>query len=935
MADSRTKKLLVGGGLAAAMIIAGVGEGDALAKRNKRRKGKNLTVQRINVANASNVPGNQVIEVVFNADVDPSTMTHAYMRVRAQNATQTGFTKEVFGTFQVSGNVVKFFPRLPTHLRDPDSPTGAFYDEGTLKDNASENAGLQPATNYEIRLLGNDSFSPIRTARGRPLRRTVVTQFSTASASDPSELYTTNTYQDSPPPRFSFSNPPDRVPTVDDQYSDIGGTRDVPNDINVSLFCTKVPLSTTTARIVGNVDLTLTSRKGDPSQRRPVAGSVFVEQNFATTLLVFGPTFPLADLGTYALRVRKSLKDLTEEYDFQSNRQRERLRLMYDWLAQARSSNPGLPPSELPDPPADLIPDWPEDPVERGILKTNMLDLGDTYPDEIDPRVMVLFSTRDEPVSNASFTVNFLKSEDLYDGKLSTAEWDQTIPSAASAIMTIAAGDGSDGDFLPTSNITINTDVFPENTVNYRRFVIPAGVVVSVTGGRPPTLKALEVAIDGELHCNGFDGKDPTGGGSFESTPTVTAGGKGGPGGGVGGASSNKFGSSANKAQGDGKIGLPGYDFDLEVAEPEDGGRGGLGGQVARQTGAYSNSGAGGGGGARLDGQNGASATSSTTTWRGQGGKGGAGSDNEDLQPLVGGAGGGAGGNGAYVSQGWGENAGGGGGGGGALNFQTAGVFTVGTNGTVRANGGEGGTGSKYSAMSSGTGGGGGGGSLLLQSSQGFSLASLGSATDVTGGDGGTQSGGSYGSASPGGKGGDGYVRLESPDGGLSIPGGSTGFFDPVGGGVPSQLYSKFADLGVDEPRILNFSNPLITTDSTGNDAIFVEIQMTSEHPSLFGQADLTAIDANQDSTDVSIMSQWHPLKVHDDTGIPGGVFNIPGYNPGALGNEYTFSTDAELNGFGYRFVRYRITFQLDDTQASSDPLPLVDAIKMNFQFNF
>ena len=64
-------------------------------------------------------------------------------------------------------------------------------------------------------------------------------------------------------------------------------------------------------------------------------------------------------------------------------------------------------------------------------------------------------------------------------------------------------------------------------------------------------------------------------------------------------------------------------------------------------------------------------------------------------------------------------------------------------------------------------------------------------------------------------------------------------------------------------------------------------------------------------------------------------MFNIPGYNPGALGNEYTFPTDDELNGFGYRFVRYRITFQLDDTQASTDPIPFVDAIQMDFQFNF
>jgi len=565
MADSRTLKRLVGGGLAAAMVFAAWGDGDALAAKRKKRlrkRGKTLSVQRINVANASGVPGNQVIEVVFNTDVDPVTMNHAFMRVLGENATQTGFTKEVFGTFQVSGNVVRFFPRLPTHLRDPSSPTGAFYPVGALRDQAGENAGLQPSTNYKIELLGNDTFSPIRTKRGRPLRRTVTTQFSTASASNPAELYTTTSYQDSPPPRFAFSNPPDRVPTPEDQYTAVGGTRDVPNDISVSLFCTKVPLSTTTVRIVGNVELTLTSRKGDASQRRPVAGAVYVEQNFATTLMVFQPTFPLADLGTYALNVRKSVKDLTEGYDFQPNRARERLRLNYDWLAKARADNPGLPSSELPNPPAELIPDWPDDPVERGVLKANLLDIGDTYPDEIDPRVMVLFSTRDEPVSNAKFTVNFLKAEDLFDAQISTAEWDASVPSAASAIMTIAGGSAADGDFLPSGDTTIDTDAFPDNTVNWRRLVIPAGVTVTVTGSRPATLKALEIAIDGELQCNGGDGEDPFGGANRITTPTVADGGRGGPGGGQGGDSSGTFPQQTNPEVGDGKAGRVGFDFD-------------------------------------------------------------------------------------------------------------------------------------------------------------------------------------------------------------------------------------------------------------------------------------------------------------------------------------------------------------------------------------
>src|ERR1043166_6423418 len=81
------------------------------------------------------------------------------MQIRAENATHKGYTKQVFGTMQVVGNVVRFYPRLPTQLRDP--KTGDFYPLGSVQDDAARNAGLQPSTNYQVLAIGRPALSPI------------------------------------------------------------------------------------------------------------------------------------------------------------------------------------------------------------------------------------------------------------------------------------------------------------------------------------------------------------------------------------------------------------------------------------------------------------------------------------------------------------------------------------------------------------------------------------------------------------------------------------------------------------------------------------------------------------------------------------------------------------------------------------------------------
>jgi hypothetical protein len=301
---------------------------------------------------------------------------------------------------------------------------------------------------------------------------------------------------------------------------------------------------------------------------------------------------------------------------------------------------------------------------------------------------------------------------------------------------------------------------------------------------------------------------------------------------------------------------------------------------------------------------------------------------------LVGGAGGGAGGNGTYVSQNWYRTAGAGGGGGGALLVQTAGVFNMGPNAAIRCRGGRGGTGtgSNYT-ISGGPGGGGGGGSILLRTTLRFNIANPAASFVVSGGAGGTQSG-SY-VAPTGGPGGIGFIRIEDPNNGVIVPGGTQGSYNPMGAGVPSHVYTKWVDLGVQDPRILNWTSGDVAT-VTVNDAILVQVQMTREHTSLYGQPDTSAIDKNQDSLNTAIMSQWTPIKVHDETGTDGGAFGpIPGLPPNPPKEYASFDTSAALNGKGYRFVRFRIFFQLDPTQTTSSPVPYVERVTTHFQFNF
>ncbi|MSP92258.1 MAG: hypothetical protein EXR79_10725 [Myxococcales bacterium] len=246
--------------------------------------------------------------------------------------------------------------------------------------------------------------------------------------------------------------------------------------------------------------------------------------------------------------------------------------------------------------------------------------------------------------------------------------WIQANTGSATASNCSACGTGANGAYTPTQSGTLAA-----GTYNYTKFVIPKGVVITVTGGSALQVKASEkVDIAGTLVLDGGAGSN------VNNNSNGCLGGQSSPGAAGPGGAAGGFGV---------------------YADPNSSSAGG--GQGPGQPGTYNFSGGcgGGGGGAGHNG-NGAN---------GNGGKGGgANYDSVNASSLVGGSGGGAGGYGsAYNATG-----GGGGGGGGALRIDTPELVV---SGTITANGGNGGA--QELNCDGGGGGGGSGGAIWLRGS--------------------------------------------------------------------------------------------------------------------------------------------------------------------------------------------------------------------------
>jgi hypothetical protein len=769
---------------------------------------------------------NLPLTIEFSEVLSPTTIRPDTIQVRLGPR----YGIQAFGDFQVSGNIVTFWPQLPVSADLSDS-------------------GLQPQAQYRVTVSGHPNVNHVQSYTGRPLVRTFTGSFATAAATSP-DLFTTDTYREFPPPTVQTTNPPDVLPVS--PWTQPGGAVNVATDAQIQVTFNKVPLLPSTIT-VNNVSLTMIERLG-VAQSRPIQGTPVLQQSFDGVTLLFVPTFPLADQARYALRIENRVTDLTGNWDVADNGARAALR------ADAESgADPALTAFAI------------------------------AHPEEVDPRTFLIFTTRDEPTKDLTIFMNFDGTDLDEDGgngldtNLSTASFNDAVPGAVAAVFTAAGGTGTLGAFSPNSNTTLSTN--SPNAVNgafnYASVRIPSNVTVVMTGTLPGQLLSLKsITIDGILGASGTVGQDGETGTYTSSSVNGALGGNGSLGGGKGG---DQFtGTSFTGSGGNGAAGSNG------------GGGGGQGGKAVQSSAYGFGGGGGGGGHQTggTAGQNGY--YTSYSSWNAQGGSGGpaggiqptsaAVNDGKTFHTKgVGGGGGGAGGNFTYASQNWRGGAAGGGGGGGGILVKSAGDIVV--TGTIVAMGGAGGNannGSLYYYQGAG-GGGGAGGSIVLFANAVLNVA--GATLDTSGGSGGLAY--ASGWSGRGGNGGGGYVQLEDADGSVPSTGSATilpdyytGTFDPTGTATdaPSVFVSTWLNMGVFDPILQGFSAQDFSEQNFTGCTIKYEMQMAREDPQDFGHADAGSINPSTGaSSDLSRASNWQVFKdpvsgIQDITGAMNGM---------------------------------------------------------------
>jgi hypothetical protein len=836
------------------------------------------------------VPLNVPIQMEFSEFVLPDTIRHDTIQVRQG----PNYGIQSPGEFKVSGNIVTFYPRLPS--------------ESDLSD-----GGLRAGQQYRVTIAGHPRVNHVMAYTGRPLTRTFEGSFKTA-VSTSADLFTVDNYRDPPPPRVQFTNPPDVLP--ESPWDQVGGAVGVaPKQIAIQVVMNRVPLLPSTVSST-NVTLTMLSRKGndfipprpvEPDPKSPNKG-IWVDQSFDGTTLYFKPRYPLPSEARFVLRIENRVTDLTGDHDVADNAARAALR-------------------------ADVEEASAKPPVDRTPEEQALINFAADHPEEFDPRTFLIFQTGTKPIEDLvpPFELNFdgtdkdhLGNEGL-DLNASTASFNDAVPGAVSAQFTAAGGNGTLGDFAPTSNTSLSTDnaaIAPNGVFNYRQIKIPSTVTVTITGLNPATLYSLKpVLLDGIVDVSGAPGV------IHDASPTQSShnpskdGGAGGPG-------SGKGGNSTTQTQLWGTVGNPGQDG------PHNGGKGGLGGvsgTLNTQT-QYANGGGGGGGGHQYPGTAGAAATNGNTSyqsWNGAGGAGGAAggilpnstntNSGKDFYILgVGAGGGGAGGNGIYSTV---ARAATGGGGGGAVLIQSAADIKLSATTRILSRGGAGGpaTGQYSNAGPAGAGGGGAGGSIALYANG--NLTVTGATMDTSGGTGGASN--ANGWPGRGGNGGGGFIQLEDADKVITgitsatmTPDYYTDKFDPTGSAsdAPSVFTSTWFNVGVFEPILQEFQASHFTDQNYLGCTIRYEIQMAIEDTAggNFGHPDTSTLNNTTGSDDTSVASLWATFK--DPT------FGIQDVRP-------------QLNGHSYQFLRIRLTFTLKDGQKRSDPLPYVDRLRIPFRY--
>jgi hypothetical protein len=112
-----------------------------------------------------NVPLNRVLKFTFSSPIDPSSVGPASIQIREGPT----FGAAVFGRYIVSGNVVRFEPRLAGLCDLSDS-------------------GFQPDHDYRVSIIGSPEEFAIRNLAGAPMQGTISASFHTRLDTDP-ELF--------------------------------------------------------------------------------------------------------------------------------------------------------------------------------------------------------------------------------------------------------------------------------------------------------------------------------------------------------------------------------------------------------------------------------------------------------------------------------------------------------------------------------------------------------------------------------------------------------------------------------------------------------------------------------------------------------------------------------------------------------------------------
>ena len=756
----------------AAFMIAGCGGGGSSGGESNDDL-TDLVLVDVSVGGVDGVALNQIIRFEFSEEIVSSSVSPETIRIRLSpfNAKQVG------GEFNISGNIIEFFPTLPV---SPD-----------LSD-----AGLVPSQTYQIHLPGSGNTNTLENADGDALAKTYKVSFATASASSPNLFID----YDPPPttPRVISVNPRDEAVNV-------------PQSVIPELTFSE-PLHPSTVT-TGNITLTMTHRPPvDPanpllnklSPERPILGHLIFEQNRQSVTLKFVSDFPLADNATYRIEVDRRVSDLSRN---------------------------------------DLEP------------------------------FMSTFSIRDEPPVPGFYMLDFdTASEKFEDLDVTIASWNKDIPGMLSAIFTAGAGDGTDGDFEPTGNTTLNSN--SQSVYNFRVFTVKAGVTVSLTGDKPITILSLaKMEIAGVVKASGSDGgKGETA--TYNTAVPRNYGGKGGPGGGDGGDAMTTSGKGTSPGEdgyntegtGAGAVGWPTSYLTYVIALTGGSGGGHRTAGTAGKKGAYTYY---GNASAGLPGQP---------------------DGNKYINPLTGGGGGSAG-QMALQSTYTRNGAGSGGGAGGGVELRSANNIEI-LGGKILAKGGAGGApGSTYMAS---PGGGGAGGAILIRTLS--DIIAVGATIDAEGGKGHTSGFYTYYCGASG-DGGHGWVRLDDSDGTPSLASSkinpstyTSGTFTASGAGAPSIGQTLWMNMGVYDPRFLSSEVEYVIPKA--GQTISVQIQAAPEDIFDFGMPDEDQASAWTDLADLT-----------------------------------------SLNGKGHSFVRLRVTFTLAADQELDDPVPYVDSIKILYEF--